>query len=576
MRIRFALAMASLVGTLTVAAQQPPPPVPPAPTAPGVVPQRLPPRDTRGGDTPQKGTAVLRGVVTSASTGGPLRRAMVRVFSQDGRGGGVVSTDADGRFEVKDLPAGRYTVNASKAGYVAVSYGQRQPEQPGTVLDVKDGQTIEKIALTMPRGGVITGRVVDEFGEPIAGAQVSPMRYRFGPGGRRMMATGGGTTDDLGAFRLYGLMPGDYYVAASVRSAQQMMTMNGVSTAAAAADGFAPTYFPGTPNPAEANRISVRAGGETTNISFALSPARLSRISGRALSSSGEPVVQAFVSLMPANGMVGGMFMGGGGGMTNPDGSFQLVGVVPGNYVLMLQRRNNDPQSEFATLRITVGEGDIDNVLLVSSRGGIARGVIITDDGSPLPLRPEQANVVSRSADPEMFTPGAQGKVNVDWSFELTGLSDRLMLAAFLPSADWTLKAILLNGVDVTDTPMEFTPGQTVDGFEVVFSRKRTELSGAITGEGNVPETDATVIIFPEDASKWTWGTRFVRTARPSQDGRYTLRGMPPHDYLVAVVKNIEQGQWQDPEYLETLREQAVRVSFNEGESKVLDLTIAR
>jgi len=502
---------------------------------------------------------------------------MVRAFAQDGRGGGVVSTDADGRFEVKDLPAGRYTISASKAGYVGVSYGQRQPEQPDTVLDVRDGQMVEKIALALPRGGVVTGRVVDEFGEPIAGAQVSPMRYRFGPGGRRMMASGGGTTDDLGAFRLYGLMPGDYYVAASVRSEQQMMMVSGVNTPAAATDGFAPTYFPGTPNPAEANRISVRAGAETTNDSFALSPARLSRISGRAISSTGEPVVQGFVTLMPAGRVTGGAPFGGpSSGMTSPDGTFHLAGVVPGTYVMMLQRRNNDPQAEFANLRITVGEGDVDNVMLVTSRGAIARGVIVTDEGSPLPVRPEQVNVSSRPADPEMFMQGGQGKVNPDWTFELTGLSDRLVLAAFLQSAEWALKAILLNGVDVTDTPMEFTAGQTVEGFEVVFSRKRTELSGVITGERNAPETDATVIIFPEDASKWTWGTRFIRTARPSQDGRYTLRAMPPHDYLVAVVKNIEQGQWQDPEYLETLREQAVRVSFNEGETKVLDLKIPR
>jgi len=109
-----------------------------------------------------------------------------------------------------------------------------------------------------------------------------------------------------------------------------------------------------------------------------------------------------------------------------------------------------------------------------------------------------------------------------------------------------------------------------------VLSRKRTELSGQISGERGAPETDATVIVFSDDPARWGFGTRYVRTARPNQDGRYTLRGMPPHDYLIVVVKELEPGQFQDPEFLESMRPQAQRISLGESETRVQDLKIAR
>ena len=85
---------------------------------------------------------------------------MVRAMSQDGRGGGMTQTDADGRFEIKELLGGRYTLMVTKAGYVGMSYGQRRPEQQGTVLEIIDGTVVDKIAFSLPRGGVITGTVL--------------------------------------------------------------------------------------------------------------------------------------------------------------------------------------------------------------------------------------------------------------------------------------------------------------------------------------------------------------------------------------------------------------------------------
>ncbi len=141
-------------------------------------------------------------------------------------GGGVTSTDAEGRYEIKDLPAGRYSISATKSGYVTGQYGQRRPTEPGTPIEIADGMAADKLNFTLARGGVIAGHVLDDNGEPIAGVQVAAMRYGFQGGTRRLIGSGseGGNdrTDDQGGFRLFGLTPGDYYISASYRSMMMM------------------------------------------------------------------------------------------------------------------------------------------------------------------------------------------------------------------------------------------------------------------------------------------------------------------------------------------------------------------
>jgi hypothetical protein len=374
-------------------------------------------------------------------------------------------------------------------------------------------------------------------------------------------------------FRIYGLAPAEYYVSASLRAPQAMM-MGPNSVASGPVEGYAPTYYPGTPNPSEASRVSVKAGGESSNISMALISARLSRIRGRAMSSRGTPVVQGFVNVTPVDRMSGMMMTASA--MTAADGSFQLLGVAPGEYYVTLRPRGMpSADAEFANVRVTVGAGDLDNLLLATAPGAVARGIVTTDEGTPPPVQPQQVTVFARPLTPDPVPMFGDGRVNDDWTFELNGLSEsRLFSVGVTQNPDWMLKAVYHNGVDVTDTPVDFVPGQTLDGFNVVLTRKLTEVSGQILGERNAPDTDATVIVFSDNPDRWTFGSRFVRTVRPNQEGRYTLRGMPPHDYLVVAVKDLEPGQFQDPEFLDTVRAHAERVKLNEGQSAVQDLKV--
>ena len=194
-------------------------------TAPGVPirpPQPTPtPRDQAA--APATGTAKIRGVVLASDDGRPLRRATVRVTAPELREPRSVETDFSGRYEITDLPAGRFTVTASKAGFVAISHGQTRPNEMGRPVEVRDGQVVERINLALPRGAAITGRVVDEYGEPVAGAAVQPMQMRYVNGRLEpTMAGNGGVigamfqTPDTGEFRVWGLSPGEYLIQATL------------------------------------------------------------------------------------------------------------------------------------------------------------------------------------------------------------------------------------------------------------------------------------------------------------------------------------------------------------------------
>ena len=212
--------------------------------------------------------------------------------------------------------------------------------------------------------------------------------------------------------------------------------------------------------------------------------------------------------------------------------------------------------------------------------GLTARGVVLTDDGSVPTFRASQVSIFAQPAEPGsmMMGPG-QNRVNDDYTFELTSLSDRRLIRANVggQTLSWYLKAVMLDGEDVTDSGIEFTPGRSYDGLQIILSQKATDLSGLVSDDRGKPVVDATVVIFPANRDLWTYSSRYMRTTRPDTNGRYSVKWLPPlEDYLIIAVQNLEQGQGGDPEFLSRAAEQAKRLSLNEGELKALDITLSK
>ena len=197
------------------------------------------------GQSKPTGTSVFRGRVVAADSNQPLRNATVIAFSDTLRLTWATLTNADGRYEMKNLPAGQYAVSATKVNYTWVARGSDRTMGIGAPIRVADGQAVDDLDLQLQRAGVLTGRILDEFNEPVVGARVSVVRFQSVQGQRRLTPGRSTMTNDIGEFRLFGLLPGEWYLSASHN--MQWLTTNDRSV-------YLETYFPGTEQSAPRRR----------------------------------------------------------------------------------------------------------------------------------------------------------------------------------------------------------------------------------------------------------------------------------------------------------------------------------
>jgi hypothetical protein len=167
------------------------------------------------------------------------------------------------------------------------------------------------------------------------------------------------------------------------------------------------------------------------------------------------------------------------------------------------------------------------------------------------------------------------GRVNEDGTFELKTGVGSIVLSTGRLTGDWTLKHVALNGRDLADDPIDVRHGETVNGVRVVLTNRPTRLRGALLDDKKQP-ADGTVVVFPDDTSRWREQARTIRAARPDQRGEFSINGLPAGTYLIAAVDYAQDGLWYDPEFLADLRPRAQRFSLAEAESKRIDLTVQK
>ena len=538
---------------------------------------QTPPRDTSAAG--RKGTAVIRGQVVAADSGRPLQRAQVVAegigLGADGRRTG--STASDGTFVFKDLPAARYRVRVTRSGYLPLEYGQRRPGEQGRPVQLEDGQTIEKIDFALPRMSGITGRVTDENGEPIEGVSVYAMRSLFYEGRRRLVPVSGSSvrTDDEGEYRIPRLAPGTYQVMASTKETWTVVDKSGRETVF----GYMPTYYPGVPGPGEARRVQVGLGEYVRGIDVQLVPGRAATVSGIALDSRGRPFARVGLS-EEVRGVGFASFRGGPDAPVAADGSFTIRNVPPGEYTLQASRMGAeaDGAPEAALMTVFVDGTDLENLMLAGSSGGAVTGRIVSESGS-LP-RPSGIFITIgetyRNQPPPLLLSLSNRSgpvVQDDGSFRVSAVFGRARIQVTLPDG-WMVRSIQHDGRDITNATLELKSGEQLSGVEIFVTDRITEIAGAVVDDRGAAVGDATVLLFPVDADRWYENSRSVRATRPDQQGRWQLKAMPPGEYYAIALEYMEADAWHDPEFLESLRRHATRVTVGEGSSPAVALRL--
>ncbi len=370
-------------------------------------------------------------------------------------------------------------------------------------------------------------------------------------------------------------MPGTYIISGSPSDA--MVMMPGIGAAASDFEGHGTTYYPGTLNSDEAQAVTVGIA-EEAHASFAMVSARMTKVSGIVRSSSGKPVSNVMLTIRTRSGMGIGMRSGP---MIGPDGSFSISNIPAGEHWLEVVPRPGGVDAESGSVAITADGSDSTGLVITTSSGATISGQVIFDGSSG--QRP--ARIVATPADP--FGPGAmrmmdatQGTINEDGRFEIKGASGRVMFAAANAGfggapVGWSIKSVRFNGANITETPLDISEVGNVSGVEIVLTDKQTAVSGTVRGPQG-PVTDYAVAIFPETPREGAVNARYVRVARPDQQGRFETKGLPPGDYFAVAVESLEQGAQWDPAFRKQIEPTAKRFRLTEGLTSTIELPLTQ
>ena len=412
-------------------------------------------------------------------------------------------------------------------------------------------------AQAQPAGtGAVDGRVIDGRGEPVAGAAVQLSRRELSNGELRAVATAArATTDEVGHFRLTGVLPGVYYLSASAAISRN----SGVAGVTPTASRTAPAYYPGTTSLQEAQPLRIGIGEELTGMALSLIAVPLATVEGTIRTAAGTPATGLVV------GLEGATF---GSAKELPGATFSFSDVPPGDYVLWARSAQ-----EVALAHISVAGKDLSQPLVLSKTASV-RGRLVLDQAGASSAKPEDFRVILQPvAGTSSTTPGTSNTaVRADGTFEAAGAFGTYLVRVFTPP-DWTLDAVRRDGTDVTDMPIDVR-GADADGLDVVVTPRLTELAGRVTPRAGISVQGASVVIFADDPERWGRHTRFVRTVQLDREGRFTVRGLPAARYLAVAVSALESGGERDPDLLRSLQPRATSLVIQKGERATIDLDL--
>jgi hypothetical protein len=276
---------------------------------------------------------------------------------------------------------------------------------------------------------------------------------------------------------------------------------------------------------------------------------------------------------------------------SGPDGRFTIENVPPGPYMLvanssfmagvMVGRDAANPNAgpnramqeimergpETASLAIVVSGDNVSDIALTTRRGGSLSGTFVADSGVVRQI-PQGMSAEIRPAGGGtnmMMMQGGRGN-----TFRLAGMSGPFYLNITGVPEGWAVSQITVDGNDVTDEAIDLKGTNAT--ARVVLTDRVTTISGMVQSRRD--RAGYSVVVFPDDAARWSYPTRYVRAVRADERGRFSVAGLPANErYYAVAVDYLEEGEEQDAQFLERLRAQAVTFSLSEGEQRsvVLD-----
>lgn len=441
----------------------------------------------------------ITGRVLSAATGAPLKKASVwleEFVPARGVTGSptvpAVTTDAEGRFALEGVAPGSYLLLAKRTGYLDQGYGASGPDVVGPPVELAPGETKRDLTVKLTPQSLLYGKVVDEDGDPVPNAQIAVSRVSYAGGRRHLVDAGSAASQDDGSFVVGSIMPGRYYLSASLRDMDQPET----------SERYVATFYPSALDSADVSPLEVAAGAEVRGLTVRLRKSRVFRIRGH-------------VVLPEHYGMPAGtelrLVPGTRGVRTQPDGRFEFEGVLPGAYAI------ETTQFLSGHTPVTIGDSDLDGIVVPLGPGPAVTGRV---KGVP------RATV--------SFTPVDRGpELRADFQTEGDGSFRSYNLLPIVYSVDigglpegFYVKSIQFQGRAVPDWRVDLSSGA---GGELAFEVASD--GGEVTGK--VEKPGAVVQIFQAGADS-------ARSVRADARGEFRFGSLPPGDYSVIAWDDLD------------------------------------
>lgn len=465
-------------------------------------------------------------------------------------------TDASGKFHIDNVPSGLVTAMAMAEGYNMM---RGQPIQP---VQLDAGQQLTGIEIKLAPLSVISGKVTDEDGEPVVGAQVTALRYWYGMGQAQLQQNNSTTTDDRGQYRMFDIQPGRIYLSASSNGNAVRRNSAPNVHSDIPEEAYARVFYPGVSDMDQAAPHNLKPGEDWTGADFKLRKLPLFHVRGRvdssALPAGQRATVQA--ESCSLSGRLVPFFMPA---TNRQDGTFDLM-LTSGEWCLVIREQARGANGVALERPIEVKDSNIDGLTLAPPPAFTVNGSI-SIDGTP-PQHMPRLGITLRPAD----VSGQQAaNVKDDLTFQIDNVFPGKHYL-FLPQAGGLyVKSILYSGQDVSSGVIpDLEPGGSL---AITLGTDWGEVDAQVQSGSLSSGSPVLISIMPDDAH--IDRLDLYRINGGNADGKVSLGGLAPGEYKVLAFEGQDYEDAQNHELLRALASRAAAVTVHANGHDQVTLT---
>ncbi len=518
-------------------------------------------------------TSHMAGQVISEANGLALRRARVVIHPLEaGTPATGVEADDQGKFEIRDIPRGAYSLEASRDGYLSTTVfrqgGLRMPQQ----FSLTGGEDISDIVFRLKPWSVMAGRVRYEDGDPAVNVKVALYREYYVRGRHGFREVAGTTTDDRGEYRVHGLTPGAYFVAVVFegdRTGPEVQDQPRVDKfgRVTPVPTYTTTYYPNTTRLGEALPVRIEAGHEINGIDLYMRPVERRRLGGRITDGvSGDTISAASVILERLDSGSAGTLPAPAKLKFDNNDRFTIEDVAPGNYRMWVSAQV-DSQPVTGEQNVLVTNADIEDLEIVVMPQRKWTGQFATSDASPLPMAPQPPRITLEPRSERGSIVEASGLDRFDVSLWTNETYD--VFVRNLPG-NYYLSQVRVGGSDVRSAGLKGTMAQQ-QPFQLVLDPRGGQVEGVVFGPDGDLWSGAQVALIPDPSRDRLQSYREVYA---DQYGIFRIYGVPPGRYVLAAWLDEVPCEIYDPGELERCRSAGMQVDVKQGSRQSLAVNV--